>query len=90
MSLDTDNGPEWLVREDNAGLYAEAGVRLARRAVRPGGVVVFWAPERSTAFEMTLAAVFAGVERTPAFDVVQGHRHDYTMYVGLPDAGRGG
>ena len=90
VSLDTDNGPEWLVREDNAGLYAEAGVRLARRAVRPGGAVVFWAPDRSSSFERTLAAVFVRVERTAAYDVVQGRRHEYTMYVGLPEGASGG
>ncbi|MCX6372900.1 MAG: spermidine synthase, partial [Actinobacteria bacterium] len=36
VSLDTDNGPDWLVREANAGLYSEAGAQLAWRALRPG------------------------------------------------------
>lgn len=86
VSLDTDNGPGWLVREDNAGLYSEAGARLARRALRPGGGVVFWSPDRYAAFEASLANVFARVERVSAFDVVEGHRHEYTMYVCLRDA----
>jgi spermidine synthase len=34
LVLDTDNGPDWLVREANAVLYAEDGVRLAHRAQR--------------------------------------------------------
>ena len=83
VSLDTDNGPDWLVREANAGLYSEAGARLARRAVRPGGAVVFWSPERYAAFETTLTDAFGRVERVVVTDVVQGRRHEYTMYVGL-------
>ena len=90
VSLDTDNGPEWLVRDANAGLYSEAGVRLAQRALRPGGAVVFWSPDRYAAFEESLAGVFARVVRAAAFDVVQGRRHEYTMYVGLRDDSRGG
>jgi spermidine synthase len=89
VSLDTDNGPDWLVREANAGLYSEIGVRLAWRALRPGGAVVFWSPERYAAFEGSLAEVFARVERVSAFDVVQGRRHEYTMYVGLRGDARG-
>jgi spermidine synthase len=32
VSLDTDNGPEWLVRDENAGLYSAAGARASRAA----------------------------------------------------------
>ena len=90
VSLDTDNGPDWLVREANAGLYSEAGVQLALLALRPGGAVVFWSPDRYAAFEQSLAGVFARVLPVAAFDVVQGRRHEYTMYVGLRDDVRGG
>ena len=38
VALDTDNGPEWLVRAENARLYAPAGLRAVRAALRPGGV----------------------------------------------------
>ena len=63
VALDTDNGPEWLVREANAGLYSEAGVRLAHDALRAGGAAVFWSPARYGHFEDRLDAVFA--ERAP-------------------------
>ena len=47
VALDTDNGPEWLVRDGNAGLYSDGGLRrLARAALRPGGAAVFWSPDR--------------------------------------------
>ena len=83
VSLDTDNGPAWLVRDDNAGLYSHAGVRLAASALRPGGAAVFWSPDRYPAFEAVLAEVFPRVVPVPAFDLVQDRRHEYTMYVGL-------
>jgi len=51
---------------------------------------VFWSPDRYAAFEESLAGVFASVVRVAAFDVVQGRRHEYTMYVGLRDDARDG
>jgi len=90
VSLDTDNGPEWLVREENAGLYSAAGARLVRGALRRGGAAVFWSPDRYPAFEAMLSPVFAAVEIVGAEDVVDGRRHEYTMYVCRVDgAGRG-
>ena len=83
VTLDTDNGPAWLVRDANAGLYDEDGVRLAAGALRPGGVALFWSPDRYPAFEATLTGVFAQVVPVAAFDVVRGRRHEYTMYVCL-------
>ncbi len=83
VSLDTDNGPEWLVREGNAALYTEAGVRLAHAALRPAGAAVFWSPDRYPAFHERLARTFARVVTVPAHDVVGGRRHEYTMYVAL-------
>jgi|GEM_PF-576243 len=83
VALDTDNGPDWLVREANAGLYDEAGVRLAHDALRSGGVAVFWSPERYEWFARRLAAVFADVHEVAAHDRIGRHCHEYTMYVAL-------
>jgi hypothetical protein len=82
VCLDTDNGPGWLVREANAGLYDEPGVRLAHRALRRGGAAVFWSTQRYPEFEARLRAVFGGVTAADAHDVVAGRRHEYVMYVG--------
>ncbi len=81
IALDTDNGPEWLVRGENAGLYAPAGLCRVRDALRPGGVAVFWSPERYPAFEGDLADVFDSVELVAAVDVIDGRPLEYTMYV---------
>ncbi|SFJ59518.1 hypothetical protein SAMN05216304_11022 [Bosea sp. OK403] len=46
--LDVDNGPEGLTVPSNDGLYSEAGLDTARRALRPGGVLAVWSqgPDR--------------------------------------------
>ena len=81
IALDTDNGPQWLIRADNARLYEAGGLRSVAGALRPGGVVVFWSPERYEAFEAALSESFARVAARPAIDVVDGRSVDYTMFV---------
>jgi spermidine synthase len=81
IALDTDNGPEWLVRGANAGLYAPGGLRRVCAALRSGGACVFWSPERYPLFEGDLGDVFDEVERVAAVDVIDGRPHEYTMYV---------
>lgn len=83
VALDTDNGPAWLVRDENAALYSAAGARLAAAALRPGGAAVFWSPERYPAFEKLLQGAFARVVLAAAVDAVQGRDHEYTMFVAL-------
>ena len=81
IALDTDNGPEWLVRGENARLYASSGLCRVRAALRPGGVAVFWSPERYPAFEGELGDVFDEVVTVAAVDVIDGRPLEYTMYV---------
>ncbi len=81
IALDTDNGPQWLIRADNARLYEAGGVRLVAQAVRPDGVAVFWSPERYEQFEATLRDSFGRVLAQPVTDVVDGRDVLYTMYV---------
>jgi spermidine synthase len=83
IALDTDNGPAWLVRDDNAALYEPRGLELVRRALRPGGVAVFWSPEHYPWFARRLEAPFVRVIPSEAHDQVQGRRLAYTMYACL-------
>lgn len=80
IALDTDNGPEWLVRGENERLYSLAGLGCVRSALRPGGVAVFWSPERYAAFEGDLRAVFDSVHAASVVDVIDGRSLEYTMY----------
>ena len=61
--LDVDNGPEALTLAANDGLYAPAGLGIAYRALRPGGVLAVWSSGPSRAFAARLGrAGFAVVE----------------------------
>ncbi len=40
--LDVDNGPDGLTRDSNDALYNGRGLRAAREALRPGGVLSVW------------------------------------------------
>jgi spermidine synthase len=82
VALDTDNGPDWLVREANAGLYDGAGLRRTNRALRAAGVAAFWLTGHHAVFRAALESVFADVSASEAVDVVGGRPHTYVMYVG--------
>ncbi|HEV2506268.1 MAG TPA: hypothetical protein VGV39_24545 [Mesorhizobium sp.] len=46
--LDVDNGPEGLTQDSNDTLYGFAGLKAARTALKPGGVLAVWSsgPDR--------------------------------------------
>jgi predicted membrane-bound spermidine synthase len=48
--LDVDNGPEWASFRGNARLYAEPSLRMAREALRPGGLYAVWSGYPADAF----------------------------------------
>lgn len=52
--LDVDNGPDGLTRESNDALYSLAGLRRARAALRPGGVLAVWSAEGDHSFMQRL------------------------------------
>ncbi len=48
--LDVDNGPDGLVRPENNRLYAMRGLRAAKAALKPDGVLAIWSAARDPAF----------------------------------------
>jgi len=52
--LDVDNGPDGLVRADNGRIYSFAGLRSAKAALSPGGVLAIWSAGRDPAFTRRL------------------------------------
>jgi spermidine synthase len=63
--LDVDNGPGGLNRTANDGLYADAGLAQAWRALRPGGVLAVWSSTQDEAFTRRLRRAGFAVEATP-------------------------
>lgn len=54
VMLDVDNGPDPMVTEDNAWLYAKDGLRAIHRALVPGGRVAVWSAADDTSFPRLL------------------------------------
>ncbi|GAA1083961.1 spermidine synthase [Nocardiopsis composta] len=61
LCLDTDNGPDWTVREANGRLYEPAALDLIEAVAVPGGAVAFWSAMRAPAFAELLERRFGGV-----------------------------
>lgn len=75
--LDVDNGPDGLVRAENGSLYSRDGLRAAREALRPGGVLAVWSAGPDPAFTRRLARAGFAVEEVAvrARDNGKGPRH---------------
>lgn len=75
--LDVDNGPEGLSRKANDGLYDMEGLKAARAALRPGGVLAVWSsgPDRSFAQRLRKAGFGVDEVRVRANGARGGARH---------------
>jgi spermidine synthase len=74
--LDVDNGPDGLTREGNNRLYTVTGLRIAREALRPGGVLAIWSAAPDARFtERLRRAGFEVEERVVRANRGRGGRH---------------
>lgn len=60
--LDVDNGPDGLVREANNQIYSAYGLRAAKAALRPGGVLAIWSAAKDETFVRRLREAGFAVE----------------------------
>ncbi|OYU37165.1 spermidine synthase [Novosphingobium sp. PASSN1] len=82
--LDVDNGPDGVVRDGNGALYTSSGLRAARRALRPGGVLAVWSAGPDPAFTRRLEKTGFAVDqiRVPARTNGKGPKH--TIWFATP------
>lgn len=75
--LDVDNGPEGLVRRANDRLYSRAGLKIARAALRPGGILSVWSAAPDAQFSRALHEADFAVEelRVRAHRTRKGETH---------------
>jgi spermidine synthase len=75
--LDVDNGPDGLVRKDNNRIYNGRGLRAAKAALRPGGVLAIWSAARDDSFKRHLAGSGFAVDQVivPARSNGKGPKH---------------
>ncbi|HEY6870236.1 MAG TPA: spermidine synthase [Novosphingobium sp.] len=82
--LDVDNGPDGIVREGNDGLYTASGLRSARAALRPGGVLAVWSAVPDTAFTRRLEKSGFAVEAIRVAARSNGKGPKHTIWFGRP------
>ena len=66
--LDVDNGPGYLVYQDNASLYESTFLAEVATALRPGGALVVWSSDESPDLAEAMRVVFGDVTPIP-YDV---------------------
>jgi spermidine synthase len=80
--LDVDNGPNYLVYEDNAEVYRHQFLRTVHGALSEDGVLAIWSADASPSLAENVSSVFATMT-TEAIEVTLGQRvTDYQLYVG--------
>ncbi len=79
--LDVDNGPGFLVYDDNEEIYQRPFLEQAGEALRPGGALVVWSAAESPRLAAEMEGVFGSVVAIP-FDVtLQSREEHYWIYL---------
>ena len=83
--LDVDNGPGYLVHDDNAGLYSHAMLERCRTLLNPGGVLVVWAANEAPDLLAELTTVFGAAEERAVDVLLQDRPEQYFLYLARHD-----
>lgn len=81
--LDVDNGPDFLVHEQNAGVYATDFLSTCRDRLRPGGLLAIWSMNRPPELAAALDEVFSTRTDLPVPVDLQGRAETYWVLSGL-------
>lgn len=80
--LDVDNGPDFLVYNENSAIYDSPFLTTCQSKLRAGGVLTVWSSSASEALENAVASVFGGCEVKPVPVRLQGRDETYYVYQG--------
>lgn len=83
--LDVDNGPDGVVRDGNNSLYSASGLRAARRALTPGGVLAVWSAAPDPAFTRRLEKNGFAVEEIRVAARTNGKGPKHTIWFAVPN-----
>jgi spermidine synthase len=80
ICLDIDNGPEFLIHDDNARLYTREGIQACLRHLKEGGMMAVWSQGPCKEFWLDLTSIDPdATERLIMID--RGNRRaDYAIY----------
>lgn len=84
LLLDVDNGPAFLVHDQNAALYEREFLVGTSRILNPGGALAVWSSSRSTELHAAMEQVFGGCTEMPQQVVLQDREEEYYLYVSRP------
>lgn len=79
--LDVDNGPGFLVYDDNAAIYQTEFLAQTRSCLRPGGALVIWSAAESPTLQAELREVFGDVVAVPYDVALQSRGEHYWIYL---------
>jgi len=80
--LDVDNGPDFLVYNENSAIYSSSFLAVCRQRLRAGGVLTIWSSSSSPALEAAVGSVFGAYQVTPVPVNLQGRDETYYVYQG--------
>ncbi len=79
--LDVDNGPGFLVYDENAAVYEQEFLRQVARTLRPGGALLVWSAAEAPDLRASMEQVFGAVAPLP-YDVrLQSRAEQYWLYL---------
>ena len=79
--LDVDNGPGYLVHEQNAAVYHPEFLSSVAQALKPGGVAAVWSAAESSDLYDALLTVFGAATPVPLDVRLQGRAEQYWLYL---------
>jgi spermidine synthase len=79
--LDVDNGPGFLVYDDNEAVYQREFLRQARDRLRTGGALVVWSASVSPTLQAEMEAVFGDAVAVPYDVTLQSRDEHYWIYL---------
>jgi spermidine synthase len=80
--LDVDNGPDFLVYNENSAIYTSGFLTTCRAKLRTAGVLTIWSSSASPALESAVTAVFGACDIKPVPVQLQGRDELYYVYQG--------
>ncbi len=78
--LDVDNGPSFLIHEDNAAVYGQDFLGTCLGRLAPGGRLLVWCETASPSLEVALGRVAGTVEAIHVPVTRDGRSFAYTLY----------
>jgi spermidine synthase len=79
--LDVDNGPGFLVYDDNEAVYQREFLQQTKACLRPGGAVVIWSAAESPSLQAELQEVFGDAVAVPYDVTLQSRDEHYWIYL---------